>query len=365
MLDGLPPAPIPVIRAGGFVARCSMYDLFEKTLFEWQRDCLKKWFDNGCRGIVNVVTGAGKTVLALAAAHNLRADTSRMAETLKVKIVVPKVFLAAQWQKAIIEELHIPRDKIGIYRNSHDASKEFMIYVVNSARYSISRHILADMKAGYSVLLICDECHHYGSGENSKIFDFMPHIDGGKYYALGLSATPRSQNYKDVLVPALGREIYKYGFGSAVSENVISAYSICNIAVHFDSDELDAYSKLSVQISKNISWLKREKPYLSSLSGVGFFHALQEMTSGTGKSAGAARTALALMYNRKKLCIRRRRGLIAQSTLSRHCPQPNASLFSRSGSKSWKHFTRSWARYIRGRPPDTIRAWAPLLAQTL
>ena len=51
-----------------------MVDLPEKNLFKWQRDCLQKWFDNGCRGIVNVVTGAGKTVLALAAAHNLRAD---------------------------------------------------------------------------------------------------------------------------------------------------------------------------------------------------------------------------------------------------------------------------------------------------
>ena len=278
-----------------------MYDLPEKNLFKWQRDCLQEWFDNGRRGIVNVVTGAGKTVLALAAAHNLRADISHTTERLKVKIVVPKVFLAAQWQKAIMEELRIPRGKIGIHRNAHDASKEFMIYVVNSARYSISRHILADMNAGFSVLLICDECHHYGSGENSKIFDFMPHIGGGKYYSLGLSATPRSQNYKDVLVPALGREIYKYGFGSAVSENVISEYSICNIAVHFDRDELDAYSELSAQISKNIAWLKRKKPYLSSLSGAGFFRALQEMTSGTGKSAQAARTALALMYNRKKI----------------------------------------------------------------
>jgi superfamily II DNA or RNA helicase len=278
-----------------------MYDFPEKNLFNWQRDCLQKWFDNGCRGIVNVVTGAGKTVLALAAAQYLRADISRATEKLKVKIVVPKIFLAAQWQKAIMGELHIPRGKIGIYRNSHDASKEFMIYVVNSARYSISRHILADMKAGSSVLLICDECHHYGSGENSKIFDFLPHIGDSRYYSLGLSATPRSQNYKNVLVPALGREIYKYGFGSAVNENVISGYSIFNIAVHFDCDELDEYSKLSVQISKNIAWLKRNKPSLNSLSGAGFFHALQEMTSDTGQSAQAARTALALMYNRKKI----------------------------------------------------------------
>ena len=34
-------------------------------LYPWQEECLQAWFSHQGRGIVNVVTGAGKTVMAL------------------------------------------------------------------------------------------------------------------------------------------------------------------------------------------------------------------------------------------------------------------------------------------------------------
>ena len=42
------------------------------TLHEWQRRCIDGWFANGKRGVIKVVTGAGKTVLALAIAERLQ-----------------------------------------------------------------------------------------------------------------------------------------------------------------------------------------------------------------------------------------------------------------------------------------------------
>ena len=41
-------------------------------LYAWQQECLQAWEANQCRGIVNVVTGAGKTVFALEAIHRFR-----------------------------------------------------------------------------------------------------------------------------------------------------------------------------------------------------------------------------------------------------------------------------------------------------
>lgn len=40
----------------------------EKKLYSWQEDCLKRWFANKGRGMVQAVTGSGKTLLALTAA---------------------------------------------------------------------------------------------------------------------------------------------------------------------------------------------------------------------------------------------------------------------------------------------------------
>lgn len=70
-------------------------------LYPWQEECLGAWSAHGSRGIVNVVTGAGKTVLALAAMDRL---TRALAPgRLKVKIVVPTTSLLSQWRDAILE----------------------------------------------------------------------------------------------------------------------------------------------------------------------------------------------------------------------------------------------------------------------
>src|SRR5215213_2972189 len=41
-------------------------------LHDWQQQCVDAWFDNGKRGVIKVVTGAGKTILALAIAERLQ-----------------------------------------------------------------------------------------------------------------------------------------------------------------------------------------------------------------------------------------------------------------------------------------------------
>ncbi|MEY8427471.1 hypothetical protein AALA00_07080 [Lachnospiraceae bacterium 46-15] len=40
-------------------------------------------------------------------------------------------------------------------------------------------------------MLIADECHHYGSGQNSLIFEFLPYIEPYRenFFSMGLSAT--------------------------------------------------------------------------------------------------------------------------------------------------------------------------------
>ena len=43
-----------------------------KKLYAWQKECLAAWEENRFRGIINVVTGAGKTYLALAAIERAR-----------------------------------------------------------------------------------------------------------------------------------------------------------------------------------------------------------------------------------------------------------------------------------------------------
>jgi len=47
------------------------------VLHSWQKRCVDAWFDAGRRGVIKVVTGAGKTVLALAIAERLQREQMR------------------------------------------------------------------------------------------------------------------------------------------------------------------------------------------------------------------------------------------------------------------------------------------------
>ncbi|MCL1981843.1 MAG: DEAD/DEAH box helicase [Clostridiales bacterium] len=272
-------------------------------LLKWQEECLKLWEANQYRGIVNAVTGSGKTVLALSAAKLLfDADDSR---PLKVKIVVPKIFLTYQWHGAICDFLNVPRSDIGFYFGTSKTQphRKFMIYVINSARYSLARHITEDISKGDRVLLVADECHHYGAKENSKIFDFIDYVPkGAPYYTIGLSATPYSKKYNEILVPSLGKEIYEYTFAKALTEDVISKFSVFNISVDFDKDEAEEYEELTDKLKVAMSRLKSSCPVLHLASGDEFFAILEDIiNTADSQTAELARIVLTLIYLRKEL----------------------------------------------------------------
>ena len=70
----------------------------EQKLYQWQEECLERWFSNSGRGMVQAVTGSGKTLLALTAAARLSLRTDL---DLYVRIVVPTSTLMHQWKRAI------------------------------------------------------------------------------------------------------------------------------------------------------------------------------------------------------------------------------------------------------------------------
>ncbi len=281
-----------------------------KKLFDWQENCIQLWFENNCRGIVNVVTGAGKTILALGAINRLESrkfsDNLIVPGKLKVKIVVPKTFLIGQWTKAIRKELGETNDQIGTYFGGHKdkISKKYMIYVVNSARYTLARHVISDLKNGDTVLLICDECHHYSSKENFRIFDFLPMINEYKsnYLSLGLSATPKTNNYETTLIPALGNEIYRYDFTKARKAKIICNCSIFNVKLEFNPLEKQHYEELSDKIIIQLRKLYLMCPYLKSLKSNQFFVALQGLEKTENiVLVELSRIVMNLFYKRKEI----------------------------------------------------------------
>ena len=299
-------------------------------LYPWQKDCLLSWQSNHFHGIANVVTGAGKTVLALAAAAYLNYILGGIpgsiplsgSTPLYTKIIVPSVPLALQWAhelKTILPLFGIRNPSCGMYYGGRKEphQQEYIIYVLNSARYAIARHILDDMRQDRHVLLIVDECHRCASPENKKIFDFLEpalsavparsadperSIDPADirrlYHSLGLSATPRPAEPHSVLASALGKEIYRYNFSSAVRDGYVSRFSIYHIGLSFSAGELEEYMDLSDKMNSAYNQLAKVSPYLKHLESARLFAALQETARQEGEDSLAA-LYLNLSYKRK------------------------------------------------------------------
>src|SRR5579872_101735 len=68
--------------------------------FAWQQQCVANWRKKKGRGTVKVVTGAGKTLLALFIAESLQNTEDK---ELHVVIIVPTIVLMHQWYDAIIQ----------------------------------------------------------------------------------------------------------------------------------------------------------------------------------------------------------------------------------------------------------------------
>ena len=284
-----------------------------KELYEWQEECIKRWFENNGRGIVQAVTGAGKTYLALTAAARIEEKAGR---NFHVKIIVPTGALMQQWNRALREFLSDSctdgvapanlRNQIGLRGcGSNSASDcKYMIYVINSARYELARQILAELKQGDAVLLIADECHHYASDQNKLIFEFLPYIKPyeNHFFSLGLSATLPSGEPRRYLTAVLGRKIYDYGMEKASLYQTICPYDVYHISLAFFPSEKAEYEELSDRMMILYRRLLQACPSLAALGQKERYELLRHLSGDKNrKIAEMASLYMRLSFKRKSL----------------------------------------------------------------
>lgn len=312
-----------------------------KKLYEWQEECLRRWFENRNRGIVQAVTGSGKTLLALTAAEQIE---RKQREKVYVKIVVPTKALMKQWEQALKEFLSDSagsqytsenlRNQIGLRGGGlKDApDRRYMIYVINSARYELARQILNELRRGENVLLIADECHHYESGQNRLIFEFLPYIKQyeSHFFSLGLSATLPEGPAQHYLTSVLGNKIYHYGMAEALTRQTICQYDIYHIGVSFQNNEQNEYDDLTEQMSFQYQKLLHAFPSLNLMGMKNRYEFLQDISCGKNRNlAAAASLYMNLSYKRKSLvCMASARITCAYDLVGRLDTEDRIIIFS-------------------------------------
>ncbi|MEV0561578.1 DEAD/DEAH box helicase [Dactylosporangium sp. NPDC050588] len=218
------------------------------TLAPWQREAVDAWFSAGGRGTIKVVTGAGKTVAALAVAERLQRDVPQ----LRVVIVVPTIVLMQQWHEVLVSRSNLPPTAIGRLGGGHsddfDAQKRVLVAVLSSARKSLPT-MVRKSAVGDRLLFVADECHRLGAPEMSAV------LETPRRFSLGLSATPeRDDDPSGAAMDAdsdreIGDVVYEMSFAQAIEQGVLPPFDVQHFGLSLSADEARQYQALTHSIN--------------------------------------------------------------------------------------------------------------------
>ncbi|OYY66581.1 DEAD/DEAH box helicase family protein [Sphingomonas sp. 28-62-11] len=226
------------------------------SIRQHQRDALNAWREKGgFNGILDLATGAGKTITACYAIVQMAGGIPG----LTVVIAVPYQNLADQWCDILelfgIDPLRCYVSKADwaerLDRTIHEiemAARPFAaIVVVNRTLKSPEFQAAIARVPGDRLLWIGDECHHHAS---ESFRGFLPEQ---ARYRIGLSATP--EHYLDAernarLAAYYGETVFTYTLAQAIDDGVLTPYDYFPHIVELTADEADEFVDLSNDIAR-------------------------------------------------------------------------------------------------------------------
>ncbi len=280
-------SPVPQRRPGEVVARPPRDPPSASLpLFPWQTDALEAWQQSSRRGVIEAVTGTGKTMVGIAAVLDELAGRGQ------VVVLVPTVELQEQWASQL--ETRLPAccrvGRLGAGASESLVTQDVLVAVVNSARGADLRPI---RKGG---LLVADECHRYGSAVNHLALD--PRFVN----RLGLSATYARDDDGNLawLDPYFGSTCFRLGYDRAVADGVVAQFNIVLVGVRFSRVEQSRYDDLSELMGTLRARLVHqhgvpEEPFDA------FIMAVTALADGDGAGRGLARSYRHAMLERRRL----------------------------------------------------------------
>lgn len=192
----------------------------------WQKEALARWEANGNRGVIEAITGTGKSLVGVAAIRQV------LAEGGCALVLVPTSALLEQWHRNLIKSL--PKARIGKLTSGHSDDFQSFNVIVSTVQTASKKQ----PKPKSLALLIADEAHRYGSKEFSKA------LNTSYLRRIALSGTYERQQDDGIdalLNPYFQEIIYTYGYGQALRDDVVSPFSLAMVATEFSPHERYEY----------------------------------------------------------------------------------------------------------------------------
>jgi len=228
----------------------------EFELYDWQAEAAEDWFDGTettapREGIAEVVTGAGKTVMALEVIRRWL----RRTDDGVVTVVVPTQVLMYQWLTELTSKLNVPVEEIGWAgdgtRHRFDDGVRVLVTIVNTAVKDDYLATVLEQIDNPPHLLVADECHNYTGEVHSNVLRY------NNTATLGLSATPTNKPHSErepspdeqILFEQLGSVYYRLTYSEAIERELIPSFEIKYVSFDLTAKERDEYESLSREIS--------------------------------------------------------------------------------------------------------------------
>ena len=204
----------------------------------YQEDAVTAWRDAGDRGVIELPTGAGKTVVAVDIIARSGVPTL---------VVVPTVDLLDQWRRELETEFDVV---VGQFGGGEQTQAPITVSTYDSA------YLRAEDIGGDFGLVVFDEVHHLG-GEGYR--------DAARLVSaparLGLTATfERPDGAHEVVADLVGSKVYEAAVDDLAGE-YLADYEVRRIEVALGPAERDAYETAQGTF---VDYLKRSNLSLQS-----------------------------------------------------------------------------------------------------
>ena len=221
------------------------------TLYDYQKNAIDKWVENGYKGFYVMATGTGKTWTAIYSAKRLYEDHKSL-----IVITAPYKHLVKQWHEDVVKVF--PKADIILVSSENPSWYSDAVHSIIGQKYDDKRQtiLISTIQSFYSdrflnilkmssqeKLLIVDEAHRFTTrtDETKQIFKYM----------LGLSATPingKNNEEGNALVRYFGGQVFNLPIEDALEKGFLVNYNYFPIYVAASETEEESFADLTSKI---------------------------------------------------------------------------------------------------------------------
>lgn len=237
------------------IARLSTRPMLLYPLWDHQKIALEAWLRRGGKGILEMATATGKTMVGLAAAEKL----FTLHGSLRVLVLAHSRALLDQWRREAIDKLGFVGEPNGSYKHSLSYDGKFVV------EFDTLQRVYKDPGAYKTDLLIVDEVHH-GAG-----LQFRKALEVPCKWKMGLSATVEGAERGQVLDRYLGETVYTFTLAEAREQGIVPEFNLYVHKTFLDIAEDVEFRNISEHIKRLLNHINaNHQRLIQVLSGYRF-----------------------------------------------------------------------------------------------